>query len=319
MTNNIKFIANAELLSSMLEYYSGYIVKNTSMYTIARIKLSNTTITIYKTNTVLLQGIGAKDEYIKLQNKFSLPEIDINIEEETTFDFRGKSVIGSDEVGTGDYFGPIIVCAAYTNTDDLDILRNLGVKDSKLLTDRDIIPLALKLTKFLPYSLIMLNPSKINKLCGEQDNFNFIKSYLHNKAILSLKDKLTALNKTYDLILIDEFTPKEKYLKYLSISSLVEKNITTIPHGEKEHLAIAAASIIARACFLREMKKMNDTYNLNFYKGASHEVDKVAISFVKSNGWDKLKNVAKLKFKNTERVHKYFEENPLSEAKLIDF
>ena len=47
--------------------------------------------------------------------------------------------IGSDEVGTGDYFGPIVVTASYVNKSDITFLEELGVKDSKKLTDKKII------------------------------------------------------------------------------------------------------------------------------------------------------------------------------------
>ena len=101
----------------------------------------------------------------------------------------------------------------YTTKESIEKLRHLGVKDSKLLTDKQMIPLALQISNIIPYSIIFLDPIKINSLQEKYDNLNFIKSYLHNKAINSILKKLGDVK--YDAILIDEFTPKEKYLKYL--------------------------------------------------------------------------------------------------------
>lgn len=312
-TNNSthKIKASSEQLQSMLEYYQGYLVYNTSNYTIARAKLANTTITFYRTNVVLFQGADEQIEYNKWAKKFGLP-----VEEVTTtvsIDYSNLTIIGTDEVGTGDYFGPIVVCATYTNEETIQKLRHLGVKDSKLLTDKQMIPLALQISNLIPYSILYLDPSKLNALSDKFNNLNFIKSYLHNKVINSILKKLG--NVKYDAILIDEFTPKEKYLKYLENQSHVINNITTIPKGEKEHIGIAAASVLARAAFLRELRKLSTEYNMELLKGAGKEVDRAAISFIRSYGFEELKKVAKIKFNNTKRILGYFEENPLPKSR----
>lgn len=314
-TNNSthKIKATAEQLQTMLEYYKGYLSYGASNYIIARAKLANVTITFYRTNVVLFQGLDEQHEYNKWAKEFDLP-----LEEETIsahIDYSNLIAIGTDEVGTGDYFGPIVVCATYTNKEAIEKLRHLGVKDSKLLTDKQMIPLALQISNIIPYSIIYLDPLKINSLQKKFDNLNFVKSYLHNKAINSILKKLEDVK--YDAILIDEFTPKEKYLKYLENQPNVIKNVTTVTRGEKEHIGIAAASILARVAFLRELKKMSAEYKLEFLKGAGKEVDKTAIAFIKSYGYSELKKVAKIKYANTERVIDYFKDNPLPKSRQV--
>ena len=95
----------------------------------------------------------------------------------------------------------------------------------------------------------------------------------------------------------------------------VYKNVTMITKGESAHLAIAAASILARYTFLRELNKLSNKYSFNFLKGAGPEVDRTAISFVKGYGWDALSEVAKMKFANTTRLKEYFMQNPLPKSK----
>ncbi len=308
-THKIK--ATTEQLESMLAHYEGYLTYNTSEYIIARAKLASATITFYKTNTVLFQGEAETNEYNFWASKFNLP-LEIVVDE-AQFDYSNLSIIGSDEVGTGDYFGPIVVCATFVKTDKIAELKKLGVKDSKLLTDSQIIEMGIKLAEKIPYSIMLLEPKKINSLQNEKSNMNFIKAYLHNRVINSILKKIE--NVKYDAILVDEFTPREKYFEYLKNEQNVYQNITLIPKGERVHVAIAAASILARYTFLKQIKQMTKTYNINILKGAGPEVDKTAILFVKNQGYNELTNVAKLKFANTERVKKYFLQNPLPKSK----
>ena len=308
-THKIK--ATRQQLDQMLSHYQGYLTYNTSDYTIARAKLSHATITFYKTNVVLFQGEKERDEYNIWAKAFNLPLEEV--QENNKIDYSNLSAVGSDEVGTGDYFGPIVVCATYVNTEQIESLKRLGVKDSKLLTDKQIISLALKISEMLPYSIMFLEPKRLNSLKKAKSNLNYLKSYLHNKVIISILKKIQ--NVKCDAILIDEFTPKDKYFEYLENEENVFKNVTMIPKGESAHLAIAAASILARYTFLREINKMNNEYSFNFLKGAGPEVDRTAISYVKAYGWDNLSLVAKLKFANTTRIKEYFINNPLPKSK----
>lgn len=314
-SGNHKIKATSEQINTMLAYYQGYLTYNASDYIIARAKLPHATITFYKTNVVLFQGVNEIAEYNRWAKQFGLT-LDSSKKVIQT-DLSSLSAIGSDEVGTGDYFGPIVVCAAYVSSSMIEQLRLLGVKDSKLLTDKQMIPMALKLSQMIPYSIVYLEPERINLLSKKRNNLNFVKAYLHNKAINSILKKTTGVK--CDAILIDEFTPQEKYFEYLSQEKDVIQNVTLIPNGEKAHMSVAAASILARVTFLRELSKLSKTYDFEFYKGAGPEVDKNAISFVKANGWDELRKIAKMKFSNTERIRQYFLNNPMPKSRQGSF
>ncbi len=312
-THKIK--ATSEQMNQMLEYYQGYLTYNSSEYIIARAKLPNATITFYRTNVVLFQGLNEIVEYNRWAKLFNL-EVE-KIPDDIIEDFSKLSAIGSDEVGTGDYFGPIVVCATYVDQSMIEGLHMLGVKDSKLLTDKQMISMALQLSQMIPYAIVYLEPEKYNSLTKSKDNLNYIKAYLHNKVINSILKKIP--NVKYDAILIDEFTPKEKYFEYLKANKDVVKNVTLIKQGEKAHMAIAAASILARVTFLRELNKLSKKYDFDLFKGAGPEIDRNAISFVKANGWDELKKIAKLKFANTQRIIDYFLNNPMPKSKQGTF
>ena len=304
MSHTIK--VSQEQLNIMLDYYSGYLIYNDSPHTIAKAKLEKSVITFYATNTVLFQGVDETNEYNIWANKFNMTQIKTETPNYSVYE--NMTAIGCDEVGTGDYFGPIVVCSAFVRSDQISELKKLGVKDSKLLLDDAIIDIALKLRNIITYTILVLSPSKFNDLHkSNSDNLNFIKACLHNKSINSILKKLE--NVKYDEILIDEFTPKEKYLEYLKKVPDVNDSVILIPKGEKVHISIAAASILARAAFLKEMKELSKTVNVDLLKGASSSVDRQAVGLIKSYGFNVLHDIAKLKFANTEKIKKYVKDN----------
>lgn len=304
MSHTIK--VSQEQLNIMLDYYSGYLIYNDSPHTIAKAKLEKSVITFYATNTVLFQGVDETNEYNIWANKFNMTQIKTKTPNYSVYE--NMTAIGCDEVGTGDYFGPIVVCSAFVRSDQISELKKLGVKDSKLLLDDAIIDIALKLRNIITYTILVLSPSKFNDLHkSNSDNLNFIKACLHNKSINSILKKLE--NVKYDAILIDEFTPKEKYLEYLKKVPEVNDSVILVPKGEKVHISIAAASILARAAFLKEMKELSKTVKVDLLKGASSSVDRQAVGLIKSYGFNVLHDIAKLKFANTEKIKKYVKDN----------
>ena len=304
MSHTIK--VSQEQLNIMLDYYSGYLIYNDSPHTIAKAKLEKSVITFYATNTVLFQGVDETNEYNIWANKFNMTQIKTKTPNYSVYE--NMTAIGCDEVGTGDYFGPIVVCSAFVRSDQISELKKLGVKDSKLLLDDAIIDIALKLRNIITYTILVLSPSKFNDLHkSNSDNLNFIKACLHNKSINSILKKLE--NVKYDAILIDEFTPKEKYLEYLKKVPEVNDSVILVPKGEKVHISIAAASILARAAFLKEMKELSKIVKVDLLKGASSSVDRQAVGLIKSFGFNVLHDIAKLKFANTDKIKKYVKDN----------
>ncbi len=300
--------ATNDQINTMLEYYQGYITYNTNAYIIARVKLAKVTITFYKTGNVLFQGTDYASEYNFWASKFGIEQLQIDALSDKER-FYNLTAIGSDEVGTGDYFGPVVVCAAYVTKENISKLSHLGVKDSKLLTDTQMVPLALKIAEIVPYVILTLSPERFNSLKSSSNNLNYVKAIMHNNAINSILKKYP--NYKYDAILIDEFAPRDKYFEYLKNAKQVNENVTLVKHGENAHIAVAAASILARVAFLKELKHLSKEYDLELMKGAGKEADRVGVAFVKSYGLNELAKVAKIKFANTERIKQYFVDHHL--------
>lgn len=215
--------------------------------------------------------------------------------------YHDCSSIGSDEVGTGDYFGPIVVTASFVKKEDVNFLDNLGVKDSKKMTDDIILKIAPQIAKRIQYKSIILTNEEYNKHHQRETNMNKIKAIMHNKVLYQLVQEV---KEPYDYIIVDEFARENRYYEYIQEAQNIQRGITFMTKAEDKNLAVACSSIISRYLFLKEFDRMSDQLHIPLPKGAGPNVDKIGEEIVDTYGRDKLREVAKLNFKNTERILK---------------
>ena len=313
---NIVFKVSDNIKNKMIKYYDDKKKDKTPPYAIFQAVEEDTIITLYESGKVMFQGISADIDaniWIDMERHLNNRNIEINSKEKdkknktekiNTLEFN-MSTIGSDEVGTGDYFGPIIVTAAYVSKENIDFLIDLGVRDSKKITDDKIKKIAPQIIKKIPYSTIILTNDKYNENYSADINMNKIKALLHNKALLTLIKKD---NYEYQKIVIDQFVYPKKYFEHIMNSKEKVKNITFTTKAEDKCLSVAAASIISRYLFLNKIDEMSKEINKTIPKGAGIEVDKVACEIAKEFGFNKLKDITKLNFKNTEKVKEMIKE-----------
>lgn len=274
-------------------------------------KDGDTVITLYESGKVVFQGADAdlaSDFWISTE-KINSGKVDIKNSNSKSHDKLDKSLyidpkiyassaIGSDEVGTGDYFGPLVVTASFVSKENIPFLEELGVKDSKKMTDEKILEIVPKIIKKIPYESIILSNKEYNEKYSSEVNMNKIKAILHNKVLYKLKENI----KNYDYIIIDEFAKEFIYYNYLRNTNNVVRNITFLTKGESRHLSVACSSLISRYIFIQEFNKLSNTLEITLPKGASNLVDEAGVKIVKKYGFDKLKDIAKLSFKNTEKI-----------------
>ncbi|MCB0349049.1 MAG: ribonuclease HIII, partial [Bdellovibrionales bacterium] len=214
------------------------------------------------------------------------------LEVSDTGDFTGN-VIGSDESGKGHYFGPLVVCSFLFEESKQEKIKKIGAKDSKKLTDKKILEIADELKKY-PHSLIVLNPSEYNFIYEQDKNLNVLLAKLHGEAVKSI-----VKNHKIDHIVIDQFAANASVIT--NHFKGVDAKVTTRFRAE-EIPAVACASILARAHFVKAMGLLEKKYGLSFPKGASMEVEIAAENYVKKYGFDKLSEVAKLHFVTTQKI-----------------
>ena len=306
--NVISFKVSESTASMMEEELSWCMRDTTPAYARFQAKDGDTVITLYESGKVVFQGKDADlaaDFWIeteKLNNKnLEVKDSSKTSSKSDTFidpKIYNSSSIGSDEVGTGDFFGPIVVTASFVSKENISKLVDLGVKDSKKMTDEKIKEVVPEIIKFIPYSSVMLSNSEYNQRYASGNNMNALKAILHNKVLMDMKLKTS----NYDYIIVDEFVNPKAYFNYLSKSNNIVRDITFMTKGEDKSLAVAASSLISRYLFLKEMDKMSDKLGIVLLKGASGEVDKLGLEIVNKYGFDKLKEIAKMNFKNVDKI-----------------
>lgn len=292
-----------EKLAILIDKYKDYQVIDYNKYTLFRAKIKSTALTIYKTGKVLLQGNDCNDVYQEICKMFDLDCVlsnDKPLNQELHIHV-GKSIIGTDEVGTGDYFGGIVVCASLVPTDKILELTQMGIKDSKQISDKQIMILGKYLIDNIDHTVLLLNDEKYNKVISQgKANLNKIKAVLHNKVINNFLKKYP--DTKYDNIIIDGFCSYEKYEDYLKNIKSFNKDAQLIEKAENKFISVAASSIIARYYFLKHLEDLSKKTGYELIKGASSRVDNLARKIIKEKGIDFLYSIAKMNFKNTKKA-----------------
>jgi len=282
--------------TDVIEKFKEHQVEPTNNYTLFRAKYKSATLTIFKTYTLIVQGSGAQKVFEEICSLLGLEVAEK--EEKPQVKTELHSIIGTDEVGTGDFFGPIVVAGAFVPKNKIPYLMRLGIKDSKKMSDERVRAVAPILMKELPYSMLVLDNLKYNFLTRVRGcNMNKLKAHLHNNVIY----KLLQIVKEYDRIVIDAFTTKEKYFEYIKDEKIKVENVDLEEKAESKHLAVAAASIIARYGFILEFDRLSKEVGLELPKGAGGKVDLAISKIMKLKSERFFDRIAKTNFKNFER------------------
>ena len=257
------------------------------------LKLPQASVSVYTSGKVLLQGEAA-ESYASFFG-YQVAQI---------VSGQNFTLIGTDEVGNGSYFGGLAVVASFVTPDQHDFLRKLGVGDSKTLTDLKIRQLAPLLKEKIQHQALLLSPSKYNEVIGERYNAVSVKVALHNQAIFLLLQKGVEPEK----IVIDAFTSSQNYEKYLKNEANHFPNPVTLEEkAEGKYLAVAVSSIIARDLFLENLENLGRELGFQLPSGAGATSDKVASQILQAYGMKGLGFCAKLHFKNTEKAKQLLE------------
>lgn len=280
-------------IQAFLEHYQTSLAPSKNPYIRYFLRLPQATVSIYTSGKVLLQGEGAE----KYASFFGYEVV----EENTGQNF---SLIGTDEVGNGSYFGGLAVVASFVTPDQHAFLRKLGVEDSKTLTDQKIRQIAPILKEKIQHQALLLSPSKYNEVIGDRYNAVSVKVALHNQAIYLLLQKGIQPEK----IVIDAFTSAKNYDKYLAQEANRFSNpISLEEKAEGKYLAVAVSSVIARDLFLENLENLGRELGYQLPSGAGTTSDKVASQILQAYGMQGLNFCAKLHFKNTEKAKKRLE------------
>lgn len=218
----------------------------------------------------------------------------------------GDSWIGTDEAGKGDYYGPLVAAAVFVTDELASELQKIGVKDSKTLSDKRNIELAEAIRRVCGKraQVVVIPPERYNSLYEqfqrEGKNLNTLLAWGHTRA---LEDILTEYPQAHITVIVDKFGDEHFVRnKLLSKSRQTKLNLLQLPKAEA-NIAVAAASVLARAQFLQYLARMSDQYKIDFPKGASDpRVIQVGREIIARFGDDELRKVAKLHFATTQKI-----------------
>lgn len=202
--------------------------------------------------------------------------------------------VGVDESGKGDYFGPLVIAACYVGPEHLAELE--GVRDSKKLTDPISLKLAAKIKAVCPHAVVSIGPSKYNDLYADIGNLNSLLSWGHARAIEEVLTKQPAR-----LVISDQFADPAG-LKRRLFQKGRQVTLESRVRAEAD-IAVAAASILARAEFLTRLRRLGEEIGIDLPKGASAMVIEAGKRVVAKHGQEGLRRVAKLHFKTTSSVN----------------
>ena len=292
----------------MNEFYKDMKRDKTPPYAVFQADTGDTIVTLYESGKAMFQGVSADIEAGMWESirkdkdniDYFMDTKDTKVKKDIEVEIPSDiASVGSDEVGTGDYYGPIVVTASFVSKDNIPFLTELVVRDSKKLSDEQILKIVPKIIKKIPYKTIMLSNKEYNDNYGKDMNMNKIKAVLHNKVLTEMvKDN------DYDYIVVDQFEPEKSYYNHLSDVPNPLKGITFITKAEDKCLSVAVSSLISRYIFIKEMDKLGDKYGIFLPKGANYYVEDVGIKLVNKYGEKILHDIAKLNFSNTDRILK---------------
>ncbi len=265
-------------------------------HTLFSAKKPGLSVTLYESLKLTVQGKNMK-EFIEFY-------LEPQVFQSTAFTYKNELLlqsmdqrarIGVDEAGKGDYFGPLCVAGVYADPTTFQTLIELGVKDSKLLSDTQIRKIAQGIVKKVPNYIIRLSPKKYNELYASFHNLNRLLAWCHATVIENLAAHFPA-----HVAIIDQFASEdvvEQAVKKKRLTIALEQRV----RGEQD-IVVAAASILARWGFIEGIDACGKPYNLTLQKGASGLVVKQARTIVREHGAEILEQIAKMHFKTTKEV-----------------
>ncbi len=300
MKENVTIKVSQVILDAIKEYYTPFLYENKGEYVLFSAKKDNLVITAYE----------SKKEYYKVTfiGENALKEA-INWDENAVVNLVKAPIksqwlclenqIGSDEVGVGDFLLPMIVVAAFVTKQDMKILKEYGVDDSKKLKDSEILKIGEALSSKFFISKLTLPNEKYNNLL-KTENLNSMKAKMHNRALLNLYKRFPDTKH----IFIDQFCSKENYFAYLNDAKEMQiRNLYFKEKGESYYPSIALASVMARYAFLKEKQLLEDKYQMEFPLGAGKKVDEFAQQFISKHGVVEFKKIAKQNFANYKKLN----------------
>lgn len=263
-------------------------------YTHFSAKKKGVSCTLYQSGKLTVQGKEMRS-FIEFYLEPMILQTFTYTHKESTSELDLTPRIGIDESGKGDFFGPLCIAGVFADAQTVAKLKQIGVKDSKTLTDPMIIKLAEQIRKECAYQIVKINPLKYNELIIQFGNLNKLLAWGHATTIEQLSEKTGCKR-----IIIDQFADERVVLTALKRKKL-SLDITQRHRGE-EDLVVAAASILARCTFVQGIEQLEKKFDMKLPKGASQHTIAAGKKFIRIHGRENLGQIGKLHFKTLDSI-----------------
>lgn len=275
-------------------------IVNPKQYAFWEIKNKDFVATFYNSGKFVIQGKSINTLLEKLAEKFDFAKqsqqpLNLSDSQPLSVAPNGAPYIGTDESGKGDFFGPLVVAGVLLDEKNRKLFEELGIKDSKTLKDEQMLKMALEIQKNSVYSVVAISNAKYNELYAKFKNLNKLLAWGHAKVIENILEKQPC-----------EYALSDKFGDESLIKNALQK------HGQKiileqrtkaeSDIAVAAASVLARATFVQKMRTMENFYGCKFPKGCNDIVKTSAKEFIQKYGKERLNEVCKVHFKTYNEV-----------------
>lgn len=261
------------------EYIHGHNLKEapvTNKYELLRVKDQDVKLVLYSSGKLVF---NESDETLSILNSI------LNLEE--GYDY----FLGSDETGKGEWYGPLVVVATALNSEEIAELRMMGVKDSKTMKTSRIMEISEKLLDMkIPHRTIVLTPHRYNHLyrefVSEGKSLNDLMAWAHSRVIHDLLGELEFKKAQVVIDLFDQKKTEER------LGRLDKNRVEVIQKsGAESETPVAAASIIAKYLFEREITHLNEKYDINLKNMTPGEIDPEILGIVAKTHFKNVKGV----------------------------
>jgi len=293
-------------------------------YALWEIKNKDFVATFYNSGKFVAQGKNISPLLDKLSKQFKIEEIGNRKKEiETTplpIPHSLFPYIGTDESGKGDFFGPLVVAGVMIDEKNRLLFEELGIKDSKTLKDEQMLKMALQIQKNSVHSVVAISNAKYNELYANFKNLNKLLAWGHARVIENILEKADCERRLKAETALSAGMPfnasnQEKQCEYALSDKFGDESLiknALQKHGQKiileqrikaeSDIAVAAASVLARATFVQKMSQMENFYGCKFPKGCNDRVKTSAKEFIQKYAKERLSEVCKVHFKTYNEI-----------------
>jgi ribonuclease HIII len=206
---------------------------------------------------------------------------------------------GLDESGKGDFFGPVVAATVIADRPAIESWIKAGVKDSKKIAELQIIKLdhLIRETKGVVVRTCFCGMAKYNELMSRPGaNLNRLLAWQHATAL-----EQALATKRVPWGLLDQFTEQPLTQRELAKKGVKDFDLRMRTKAEEDPV-VAAASVVARAEFQRQMGNLSKRFGARLQKGAGPLVKEQALQIMEKFGATALGEFAKLHFRTAYEV-----------------